>query len=87
MVSSGEAVLRHLGGAPSFDLLLVTGGSFAQGLPAGCSSKRLLVLATVIAFRSRWQQHVHSQSRWTMPRERLDVVVVILDNPDTASRM
>jgi acetolactate synthase-1/2/3 large subunit len=80
MVSSGEAVLRHLGGAPSFDLLPVTGGSIGQGLPVAVGAAVACPDRKVIALEADGSSMYTPQSLWTMARERLDIVVVILAN-------
>jgi acetolactate synthase-1/2/3 large subunit len=80
MVSSGEAVLRHLGGAPSFDLLPVTGGSIGQGLPVAVGAAVACPGRKVIALEADGSSMYTPQSLWTMARERLDIVVVILAN-------
>ena len=80
MVSSGEAVLRHLAGAPAFDLLPVTGGSIGQGLPVAVGAAVACPHRKVIALEADGSGMYTAQSLWTMAREKLDVVVVILAN-------
>lgn len=80
MVSSGEVVLRQLGGAAEFDLLPVTGGSIGQGLPVAVGAAVACPGRKVIAMEADGSSMYTPQSLWTMAREKLDVVVVILVN-------
>ena len=80
MVSSGEAVLRHLSSAPSYDLLPVTGGAIGQGLPVALGAALACPNRKVIALEADGSGMYTLQSLWTMARERLDVVTVILAN-------
>ncbi|HMC60966.1 MAG TPA: acetolactate synthase large subunit [Candidatus Solibacter sp.] len=80
MVSSGEAVLRQLAGAAAFDLLPVTGGSIGQGLPVAVGAAVACPGRKVIALEADGSSMYTPQSLWTMARENLDVVVVILAN-------
>jgi len=80
MVSSGAAVLRHLDAAPSFDLLPVTGGSIGQGLPVAVGAAVACPDRKVIALEADGSGMYTPQSLWTMAREKLDIVVVILAN-------
>jgi acetolactate synthase-1/2/3 large subunit len=79
-VSSGEALLRHLPSAPAHDLLPVTGGSIGQGLPVAIGAAVACTHRKVIALEADGSAMYTPQSLWTMARERLDVVVVILAN-------
>jgi len=80
MVSSGEAVLRHLSSAASYDLLPVTGGAIGQGLPVALGAALACPDRKVIALEADGSGMYTLQSLWTMARERLDVVTVILAN-------
>ena len=80
MVSSGEAVLRHLSSAASYDLLPVTGGAIGQGLPVALGAALACPDRKVIALEADGSGMYTLQSLWTMARERLDVVSVILAN-------
>jgi acetolactate synthase-1/2/3 large subunit len=80
MVSSGEAVLRHLSHAPGFDLLPVTGGSIGQGLPVAVGAAIACPDRKVVALEADGSGMYTLQSLWTMAREKLDVIVVILAN-------
>jgi acetolactate synthase-1/2/3 large subunit len=80
MVSSGEAVLRYLSSAASYDLLPVTGGAIGQGLPVALGAALACPDRKVIALEADGSGMYTLQSLWTMARERLDVVTVILAN-------
>jgi acetolactate synthase-1/2/3 large subunit len=80
MISSGEAVHRHLGSGPAFDLLPVTGGSIGQGLPVAVGVAVACPNRKVIALEADGSSMYTPQSLWTMAREGLDVTVVILAN-------
>jgi acetolactate synthase I/II/III large subunit len=80
MVSSGEAVLRHLTAGPAFDLLPVTGGSIGQGLPVALGAAVACPHRKVIALEADGSSMYTPQSLWTMARENLDVLVVIFAN-------
>jgi acetolactate synthase-1/2/3 large subunit len=80
MVSSGESVLRHLASAASYDLLPVTGGAIGQGLPVALGAALACPDRKVIALEADGSGMYTLQSLWTMARERMDVVTVILAN-------
>ncbi len=80
MVSSGESVLRHLSSAASYDLLPITGGAIGQGLPLALGVALACPDRKVIALEADGSGMYTLQSLWTMARERLDVVTVILAN-------
>jgi len=80
MVSSGEAVLRRLSSAATYDLLPVTGGAIGQGLPVALGAALACPRRKVIALEADGSGMYTLQSLWTMARERLDVVTVILAN-------
>jgi acetolactate synthase-1/2/3 large subunit len=80
MVSSGEAVLRQMGLAAPYDFLPVTGGSIGQGLPVAAGAAVACPGRKVIALEADGSGMYTLQSLWTMAREHLDVVTVILAN-------
>ena len=80
MVSSGEAILRHLSFATTFDLLPVTGGAIGQGLPVALGAAMACPNRKVLALEGDGSGMYTPQSLWTMAREKLDVVAVILAN-------
>jgi acetolactate synthase-1/2/3 large subunit len=80
MVSAGESVLRHLSSAASYDLLPNTGGAIGQGLPVALGAALACPDRKVIALEADGSGMYTLQSLWTMARERLGVVTVILAN-------
>lgn len=80
MVSSGEPILRHLSGAAAHDLLPVSGGSIGQGLPVALGAAVGAPGRKVVALEADGSGMYTLQSLWTMARENLDVVTVILAN-------
>jgi acetolactate synthase-1/2/3 large subunit len=80
MVSSGEPVARYLASAPAHDLLPVTGGSIGQGLPVALGAAVACPGRKVIALEADGSAMYTPQTLWTMAREDLDVIVVILAN-------
>jgi acetolactate synthase-1/2/3 large subunit len=80
MVSSGETVLQHLASAARYDLLPITGGAIGQGLPLALGAALACPRRKVIALEADGSGMYTLQSLWTMARERLDVVTVILAN-------
>jgi acetolactate synthase-1/2/3 large subunit len=80
MVSSGEVILRQLASARAFDLLPVTGGSIGQGLPVAVGAAVARPDRKILAMEADGSSMYTPQSLWTMAREGLDVVVVILSN-------
>jgi acetolactate synthase-1/2/3 large subunit len=80
MVSSGEAVSRHLGSAAEYELLPVTGGAIGQGLPVALGAALASPDRKVVALEADGSGMYTLQSLWTMARERVDVVTVILAN-------
>ena len=80
MVSAGEIISRHLRGAARHDHLPVTGGSIGQGLPVAVGAALACPDRKVIAMEADGSGMYTPQSLWTMARERLDVVTVILAN-------
>ena len=80
MVSSAEAVSRHLASAAGVDILPVTGGSIGQGLPVALGAAVACPDRKVVALEADGSGMYTLQSLWTMARERLDVVAIILAN-------
>jgi len=79
-VSSGEPILRQLGAAARFDHLPVTGGSIGQGLPVALGAAIACPGRKVVALEADGSGMYSLQALWTMARERLDVVTIILAN-------
>jgi acetolactate synthase-1/2/3 large subunit len=80
MVTAGEAISRHLGSAAEYDLLAVTGGAIGQGLPVALGAALASPDRKVVALEADGSGMYTPQSLWTMARERLDVVTVIMAN-------
>lgn len=80
MVSSAGKILAHLTFAAEHEFMPVTGGSIGQGLPLatgaalGCPGRK------VIALEGDGSGMYTPQALWTMARENLNVVTVILVN-------
>ncbi|MDQ1471039.1 MAG: acetolactate synthase large subunit [Bryobacterales bacterium] len=80
MVSSAGKILDHLKSAAGHEFMPVTGGSIGQGLPVatgaaiGCPGRK------VVALEGDGSGMYTPQSLWTMARENLNVVTVILVN-------
>lgn len=79
-VSSGEPILRQLSPAAAFDHLPVTGGSIGQGLPVAVGAAVACPGRKVIALEADGSGMYSLQALWTMARERLDVVTIVLAN-------
>jgi acetolactate synthase-1/2/3 large subunit len=79
-ISSSEAILQNLAGAPPYDYLPITGGAIGQGLPVAVGAAVACPDRKVIALQADGSAMYTLQSLWSMAREHLDVVVVILAN-------
>ncbi len=79
-VSSGEPILRHLAAGPRHQHLPVTGGSIGQGLPVALGAALASPAVKIIALEADGSGLYTPQALWTMARQRLDVLVVILAN-------
>ena len=79
-VSSGEAAGRYLAAAAPHDHLPVTGGSIGQGLPVALGAALACPGRKVVALEADGSGMYTLQSLWTMARERLDVMTVVLAN-------
>jgi acetolactate synthase-1/2/3 large subunit len=79
-VSSGEAIMGPLSVAAAFDHLPITGGSIGQGLPVAVGAAVACPGRKVIALEADGSAMYSLQALWTMARERLDVVAIILAN-------
>jgi len=80
MISAAEPVLQRLASAGPYTHLPVTGGSIGQGLPVAVGAAVACPDRKVLALQADGSAMYTLQSLWTMARERLDVVVVILAN-------
>jgi len=79
-VSSSEPILRGLAAAAAHDLLPISGGAIGQGLPVAVGAAVACPDRKVIALEADGSGLYTPQSLWTMARERLDVLVVVLNN-------
>jgi len=80
MISVAELVLRNLASARPYTHLPITGGSIGQGLPVAVGAAVACPDRKVIALEADGSAMYTLQALWTMAREHLDVVVVILAN-------
>jgi acetolactate synthase I/II/III large subunit len=80
MISAAEAILQNLVAAPPFTHIPITGGAIGQGLPVAVGAAVACPDRKVIALQADGSAMYTLQSLWTMARERLDIVVVILAN-------
>jgi acetolactate synthase-1/2/3 large subunit len=79
-VSASGQIWPHLADARRHDHLPVTGGAIGQGLPVALGAALACPNRKVVALEADGSAMYTPQSLWTMARERLDVVVVILAN-------
>jgi acetolactate synthase-1/2/3 large subunit len=79
-VSSNEALWVNLASAGEHEYLPVTGGAIGQGLPVALGAALACPQRKVVALEADGSGLYTTQSLWTMARERLDIVVVILAN-------
>jgi acetolactate synthase-1/2/3 large subunit len=80
MISAAEVILQNLVAAPPFTHVPITGGAIGQGLPVAVGAAVACPDRKVIALQADGSAMYTLQSLWTMARERLDIVVVILAN-------
>lgn len=80
MVSAGAAVIAHLFHASPHDRLPVTGGSIGQGLPVAVGAAFACPDRKVVALEADGSGMYTMQALWTMARENLDVLTIILAN-------
>jgi len=80
MVSSGGRILSHLKAAAPHEFMPVTGGSIGQGLPVALGAAIACGERKVLTLEGDGSGMYTLQALWTMARERLDVLIVILAN-------
>jgi acetolactate synthase-1/2/3 large subunit len=80
MVSSGARVLGHLRNAAPHEWMPVAGGSIGQGLPVAVGAAVACPDRKVLALQADGSAMYTLQSLWTMAREKLNVLTVILAN-------
>jgi acetolactate synthase I/II/III large subunit len=79
-ISSGEPIWRHLTHAAPHDHLPVTGGSIGQALPVAVGAAIACPDRKVVAVEGDGSGMYTLQALWTMARERLDVITIVLAN-------
>jgi acetolactate synthase-1/2/3 large subunit len=79
-VSSGEPISAYLDAAAPHDFLAVTGGAIGQGVPLALGAAVACPGRKTVALEGDGSAMYTLQALWTMARERLDVVTVILAN-------
>ncbi len=79
-ISSSAAILPYLMRAASHDQLPLTGGAIGQGLPVAVGAAIACPERKVIALEADGSAMYSLQALWTMARESLDIVTVILAN-------
>jgi len=80
MVSSAGRVLGHLANAAPHEWMPVTGGSIGQGLPVAVGAAVACPDRKVIALEADGSGMYTLQALWTMAREKLNILTVILSN-------
>jgi acetolactate synthase I/II/III large subunit len=80
MVSSSGRILSHLKAAAPHEFMPVTGGSIGQGLPVALGAAIVSSGRKVLALEGDGSGMYTLQALWTMARENLDVLIVILAN-------
>ncbi len=79
-VSSGGPFYKYTAGAAQHDWMCITGGAIGQGLPLATGAAVACPERKVIAIEADGSGMYTVQALWTMARENLDVVVIILKN-------
>ena len=78
--TSGVMLGMMTAGAPRHDLLALTGGAIGQGLPCAVGAAVACPDRPVLALIGDGSAMYTIQALWTMAREKLNVVAVILNN-------
>lgn len=76
----GLALFAMTGGARPHDWLSLTGGAIGQGLPVAVGAAVACPDRKVIALQADGSAMYTNQALWTMAREQLDVVTILLNN-------
>lgn len=76
----GLALFAMTGGARPHDWLSLTGGAIGQGLPVAMGAAVACPDRKVIALQADGSAMYTNQALWTMAREQLDVVTILLNN-------
>jgi len=78
--TSGVMLPMMTAGAPRHDVLTLTGGAIGQGLPCAVGAAIACPTRPVLALVGDGSAMYTIQALWTMAREKLNVVAVILNN-------
>lgn len=78
--TAGAALYKATAGAPPHDWLALTGGSIGQGLPLAVGAQLAAPDRPVLCVHGDGGAMYTLQALWTLARERLPVVVVIVSN-------
>jgi len=78
--TAGLAVFPQTQGSPKHDWLTLTGGAIGQGLPLSIGAAFACPDRKVLALQADGSAMYTVQALWTMARENLDIVTVILNN-------
>lgn len=81
-VSAGGAYLRVAPHAPPHSYLALTGGATGWGLPCAIGAAVACPARKVVAFVGDGSAMYAVQALWTMAREALDIVVIVLANAE-----
>lgn len=79
-VSSGRDFFPPTFGAAPHDFLQITGGAIGVGLPLAAGAALACPDRKVVALQADGSAMYTPQALWTMAREKLDVLVVLLNN-------
>ncbi|MAJ80533.1 MAG: acetolactate synthase large subunit [Porticoccaceae bacterium] len=78
--TSGGAAFRYSAGGPKHDWLMITGGAIGQGLPVAVGAAVACRDRKVIALQADGSGMYTVQALWTMARENLDILTIIMKN-------
>ena len=78
--TSGLALYAMTAGAKPHDWLCLTGGAIGQGLPVAVGAAVACPERKVVALQADGSAMYTNQALWTMAREQLDIVTILLNN-------
>lgn len=78
--TSGGPFFKYTAGGPKHDWMIVTGGAIGQGLPLATGAAVACPGRKVIALQADGSGMYTVQALWTMARENLDIVTIIMKN-------
>ena len=78
--TSGGSFFRYTASSSFHDWLIITGGSIGQGLPVAVGAAVAHPDRKVVSLQADGSGMYTLQALWTMARENLDVVVIIMKN-------